>query len=81
MREQKTRGGYGTRVKLPSADEFTAMRLLGHTCVQTSAIYANVEDCEARKVVEDAKIVAESLQKEKREAIEASQVIALPRLR
>lgn len=55
-----------TRWRQAGADEFTVMKLLGHTRVNTSAIYAKSEDWESRKIVESAKIVAESLQQEKK---------------
>jgi integrase len=43
-----------TRWRAAGADEFTVMRLLGHTRVQTSAIYAHSTKDEMRAVVEAA---------------------------
>ena len=51
-----------TRWRQAGADEFTVMRLLGHTRLDTSAIYAHSTPMEMRRIVEAAGCVKEPLQ-------------------
>jgi integrase len=51
-----------TRWRQAGADEFTVMRLLGHTRVNTSAIYAHSTPMELRQIVERAGCCKEPLQ-------------------
>jgi integrase len=51
-----------TRWRQAGADEFTVMRLLGHTRVNTSAIYAHSTPMEMRQIVERAGCCKEPLQ-------------------
>lgn len=51
-----------TRWRQAGADEFTVMRLLGHTRIDTSAIYAHSTPMEMRAIVERAGCCKEPLQ-------------------
>jgi integrase/recombinase XerD len=50
-----------TRWRQAGADEFTVMRLLGHTRIDTSAIYAHSTPMEMRAIVERAGCIKEPL--------------------
>lgn len=51
-----------TRWRQAGADEFTVMRLMGHTRVNTTAIYAHSTPMEMRRIVEAAGCTKEPLQ-------------------
>lgn len=63
-----------TRWRQAGADEFTVMRLLGHTRLQTSAIYAHSTPLEMRRVVENAGC-CKSVADKKEDAKEAPSVV------
>jgi integrase len=66
-----------TRWRRAGADPYAIRDLLGHATIKMSGTYTHTEEMERRQIVEKAAIVAESLQQEKREADEASQVTGL----
>src|SRR5689334_13011869 len=65
-----------TRWRQAGADEFTVMRLLGHTRVNTSAIYAHSTPMEMRQIVERAGC-CKSVAEEKEDAGETSSLVRL----
>jgi integrase len=65
-----------TRWRQAGADEFTVMRLLGHTRVNTSAIYAHSTPMEMRAIVERAGC-CKSVADKKEDAVEASSAFQL----
>jgi integrase len=65
-----------TRWRQAGADEFTVMRLLGHTRVNTSAIYAHSTPMELRQIVERAGC-CKSVADKKEDAVKTSSLVRL----